>query len=89
MDYDLDVMYVAQYAFNKFQGGSSRNTHAFATDVFNRFNMHIQQALDRTGHLYTPAQRSVIAATATMTGGADDADIAGRAVAAFVMAQGV
>ena len=67
MDYDLDVMLVAQHAFNRFNGGRSTHLGQFAVETFDKYDRHIRDAVAPSGRILSPKERSVIAAMATMT----------------------
>jgi hypothetical protein len=83
MDYDLEIVLIALVAHRRFEGGGESRVSRYATDLFARFDSHIQTAGTAAGRALSAKERSVIASIAAMVGGTPQG-AAEKAVASYV-----
>lgn len=83
MDYDPEIILIALVAHQRFEGSNEDRISKYATDLFKRFDKHIQAAGVAAGRTLDARQRSVIASIAAMVGGTAR-DAAEEAVASYV-----
>jgi hypothetical protein len=83
MDYNLETILVALVAHRLFDGGTESSVTAFANDLFARFDDRIRQRAGTLNLSLSPDDRTVIAAIASLLGGAAD-DAAQDALSTFV-----
>lgn len=83
MDYDLEIVLIALVAHRRFEGGGESRVTNYATDLFTRFDSHIQKASGKANVPLDAKQRSVVASIAAMIGGTPQG-AAEKAVASYV-----
>jgi len=84
VDYNLDIVAIAQYLYNTQDGGNSTDITQYANDLFDTFDALIKATVAPTGRgPLTATERSIVAVIASRAPGGTAAAAAGNAVKAF------